>query len=54
MPPSSMWRCCIFSALSSSGSSLEWVVNGYALAFSGLMLLGGRSGDLLALTGDSS
>src|SRR5215469_9692252 len=30
-----------------SGSGLEWVVNAYALAFGGLMLLGGRAGDLL-------
>jgi MFS family permease len=34
-------------ALSFSGAGLEWVVNGYALAFGGLMLLGGRAGDLL-------
>jgi EmrB/QacA subfamily drug resistance transporter len=34
-------------ALHFSGSSLEWVVNGYTLAFGGLLLLGGRSGDLL-------
>jgi EmrB/QacA subfamily drug resistance transporter len=34
-------------ALGFSGSSLEWVVNAYALAFGGLLLLGGRSGDLL-------
>jgi EmrB/QacA subfamily drug resistance transporter len=37
----------IQNALHFSGSSLEWVVNGYTLAFGGLMLLGGRSGDLL-------
>ncbi len=30
-----------------SGSNLEWVVNAYTLAFGGLLLLGGRSGDLL-------
>ena len=30
-----------------SGSGLEWVVNAYALAFGGLLLLGGRTGDLL-------
>jgi EmrB/QacA subfamily drug resistance transporter len=30
-----------------SGSGLEWVVNAYALAFGGLLLLGGRAGDLL-------
>jgi EmrB/QacA subfamily drug resistance transporter len=34
-------------ALGFSGSNLEWVVNAYALAFGGLLLLGGRSGDLL-------
>jgi EmrB/QacA subfamily drug resistance transporter len=37
----------IQSALGFSGSSLEWVANAYAVAFGGLMLLGGRSGDLL-------
>jgi EmrB/QacA subfamily drug resistance transporter len=30
-----------------SESSLQWVVSGYALTFGGLLLLGGRSGDLL-------
>ena len=35
------------NALHFSGSNLEWVVNAYALAFGGLLLLGGRSGDLL-------
>ena len=30
-----------------SGSGLEWVVNAYALSFGGLLLLGGRAGDLL-------
>jgi EmrB/QacA subfamily drug resistance transporter len=34
-------------ALGFSGTSLEWVVNAYALAFGGLLLLGGRAGDLL-------
>ncbi|MGK5639745.1 MFS transporter [Streptomyces sp. URMC 126] len=29
-----------------SSSNLAWVVNAYALAFGGLMLLGGRAGDL--------
>jgi EmrB/QacA subfamily drug resistance transporter len=37
----------IQSALHFSGTNLEWVVNAYALAFGGLLLLGGRSGDLL-------
>src|SRR6266446_5433983 len=37
----------IQTALGFSGSGLEWVVNAYALAFGGLLLLGGRSGDLL-------
>ena len=34
-------------ALGFSDMNLEWVVNAYALAFGGLLLLGGRSGDLL-------
>jgi EmrB/QacA subfamily drug resistance transporter len=33
-------------ALHFSPNNLEWVVNGYALAFGGLLLLGGRAGDL--------
>jgi MFS family permease len=37
----------IQGALGFSGSNLEWVVNAYALAFGGPLLLGGRSGDLL-------
>jgi EmrB/QacA subfamily drug resistance transporter len=37
----------IQSALGFSGSNLEWVVNAYAVAFGGLLLLGGRAGDLL-------
>jgi EmrB/QacA subfamily drug resistance transporter len=37
----------IQTALHFSGANLEWVVNAYALAFGGLLLLGGRSGDLL-------
>ena len=37
----------IQQALGFSGSGLEWVVNAYALAFGGLLLLGGRAGDLL-------
>ncbi|HEY0932379.1 MAG TPA: MFS transporter [Trebonia sp.] len=37
----------IQEALHFSGTNLEWVVNAYALAFGGLLLLGGRSGDLL-------
>jgi len=35
------------SALGFSGSGLEWVVNAYALTFGGLLLLGGRAGDIL-------
>jgi len=31
----------------SSASSLQWVVSGYALTYGGLILLGGRLGDLL-------
>ena len=41
-------------ALGFSGSNLEWVVNAYALAFGGLLLLGGRTGDLLGRAGSSS
>jgi EmrB/QacA subfamily drug resistance transporter len=37
----------IQQALGFSGSGLEWVINAYALAFGGLLLLGGRAGDLL-------
>ena len=37
----------IQAALGFSGSGLEWVVNAYTLVFGGLLLLGGRSGDLL-------
>jgi EmrB/QacA subfamily drug resistance transporter len=37
----------IQSALGFSGSGLEWVVNAYALAFGGLLLLGGRAADIL-------
>jgi EmrB/QacA subfamily drug resistance transporter len=37
----------IQNALHFSGTGLEWVVNAYTLAFGGLLLLGGRSGDLL-------
>jgi EmrB/QacA subfamily drug resistance transporter len=37
----------IQAALHFSGSNLEWVVNAYAVTFGGLLLLGGRSGDLL-------
>jgi EmrB/QacA subfamily drug resistance transporter/deazaflavin-dependent oxidoreductase (nitroreductase family) len=33
-------------ALHFNATDLEWVVNGYALAFGGLLLLGGRAGDL--------
>src|SRR5689334_6522666 len=36
----------IQDALHFSGTNLEWVVNAYTLAFGGLLLLGGRSGDL--------
>jgi EmrB/QacA subfamily drug resistance transporter len=37
----------IQSALGFSGSSLEWILNAYALTFGGLLLLGGRAGDIL-------
>ncbi|HEX4724624.1 MAG TPA: MFS transporter [Pseudonocardiaceae bacterium] len=35
------------SELGFSGSGLEWVVNAYAVTFGGLLLLGGRAGDIL-------
>ena len=34
-------------ALGFSGSGLEWVITAYAVTFGGLLLLGGRAGDLL-------
>ncbi len=37
----------IQQALHFSGTSLEWVVTGYAVTFGGLLLLGGRAGDIL-------
>src|ERR1039458_4258010 len=37
----------IQAGLGFSGSGIAWVVNGYALTFGALLLLGGRSGDLL-------
>ncbi|HZX07840.1 MFS transporter, partial [Kribbella sp.] len=37
----------IKGALGFSDASLPWVVNAYALAFGGLLLLGGRIGDIL-------
>jgi MFS family permease len=37
----------IQNALGFSDRNLAWVVNAYALVFGGLLLLGGRSGDLL-------
>jgi len=37
----------IQTALGFSGSGLEWVTNAYALTLGGLLLLGGRAGDLL-------
>jgi EmrB/QacA subfamily drug resistance transporter len=36
----------IQEALDFSSANLAWVVNGYTLAFGGLLLLGGRAGDL--------
>jgi EmrB/QacA subfamily drug resistance transporter len=36
----------IQAALGFSGPDLEWVVNAYSVAFGGLLLLGGRTGDL--------
>src|SRR5262245_19824857 len=37
----------IQSSLGFSPTVLSWVVNAYALTFGGLLLLGGRAGDLL-------
>ena len=37
----------IQSALSFSTTSLSWVLNAYTLTFGGLLLLGGRAGDIL-------
>jgi EmrB/QacA subfamily drug resistance transporter len=34
-------------ALGFSGNGLEWVITAYALSFGGLLLLGGRAGDVL-------
>ena len=36
----------IKQSLGYSDTNLEWVVNAYAVAFGGLLLLGGRAGDL--------
>jgi EmrB/QacA subfamily drug resistance transporter len=36
----------IQQALGFSGTGLEWVVNAYAVTFGGLLLLGGRAGDI--------
>ena len=37
----------IQQALGFSGTGLEWVVTGYAVTFGGLLMLGGRAGDIL-------
>ena len=37
----------IQTALHFSATSLSWVMNGYTLTFGGLLLLGGRAGDIL-------
>src|SRR5215469_8868981 len=37
----------IQSGLHFSATSLSWVMNGYTLTFGGLLLLGGRAGDIL-------
>ena len=34
-------------ALHFSGTGLEWVITGYAVTFGGLLMLGGRAGDIL-------
>src|SRR3954471_12720929 len=33
--------------LGSTAEGLQWVINGYTLTFGGLLLLGGRMGDIL-------
>ena len=37
----------ILVSLHFSATSLSWVMNGYTLTFGGLLLLGGRAGDIL-------
>jgi MFS family permease len=37
----------IQAGLHFSATSLSWVLNGYTLTFGGLLLLGGRAGDIL-------
>ena len=37
----------IMTSLSFTPTSLSWVMNGYTLTFGGLLLLGGRAGDIL-------
>ncbi len=37
----------IQQSLGFSNSGLEWVVNAYAVTFGGVLLIGGRAGDLL-------
>src|ERR1700745_1663572 len=37
----------IEQALHFSGTGLEWVGTGYAVTFGGLLMLGGRAGDIL-------
>src|SRR5215468_485905 len=37
----------IQGALHFSGTGLEWVITGYAVTFGGLLMLGGRAGDIL-------
>src|SRR5260370_14618478 len=37
----------IQQALHFSGTGLEWVVTGYAVTFGGVLMLGGRAGDIL-------
>ena len=44
----------IQKTLGFSGTGLEWVVNAYALTFGGLLLLGGRAGDILGGAASSS
>lgn len=43
----------IQDALAFSTTDLTWVVSSYTLTFGGLLLLGGRAGDILDAAGSS-
>ena len=44
----------IQAGLGFSLASLSWVLNGYTLTFGGLLLLGGRAGDILGRRQDAA